>query len=251
MPADNPFGAGNPVWATGFRNPYGLAFGGAGRAFVTVNGPTGDLGIGGRGHDLAFEPVAGGRYQWPACYGYSHPTPGAATCLGRPEPDWSSEAETLVPTGAAWVDASGPAPYAERFVFCTYARASRVFTPGSPHATVANGPAECRLDVQQGTGSRALLLRRGRDPPPLAVRWLRNRDLDGAVVAAVGVLDVDPGATLVRRVEVEAGELGARQCRSTPSGRCLRRRRSGRRRSFRSLANQMSSSTPPLRSSTM
>ena len=150
VPADNPFGAGNPVWATGFRNPYGLAFGGAGRAFVTVNGPTGDLGIGGRGHDLAFEPVAGGRYQWPACYGYSHPTPGAATCLGRPEPDWSSEAETLVPTGAAWVDASGPASYADRFVFCTYVAGMRVFTPGSPHATVANGPAECRLDVQQG-----------------------------------------------------------------------------------------------------
>ena len=122
---------------------------------MTVNGPTGDLGIGGRGHDLAFEPVAGGRYQWPACYGYSHPTPGAATCLGRPEPDWSSEAETLVPTGAAWVDASGPASYADRFVFCTYVAGMRVFTPGSPHATVANGPAECRLDVAAGTGSRA------------------------------------------------------------------------------------------------
>ena len=27
VPADNPFGAGNPVWATGFRNAYGIAFG--------------------------------------------------------------------------------------------------------------------------------------------------------------------------------------------------------------------------------
>ena len=34
----------------------------------------------------------GGRYQWPACYGYSHLVPGATTCLGLPEPEWSSEA---------------------------------------------------------------------------------------------------------------------------------------------------------------
>src|SRR5207302_4266600 len=25
VPADNPYGAGNPVWAYGFRNPFGLA----------------------------------------------------------------------------------------------------------------------------------------------------------------------------------------------------------------------------------
>jgi glucose/arabinose dehydrogenase len=151
IPADNPFGAGNPVWATGFRNPYGLAFG-DGRGFVTSNGPTGDLGLG-RGYDLAFEVIAGGRYQWPACYGYSHLTPGAPSCLGRPEPDWSSEEATLVPTGASWVDRSGPAIAAGHFVFCTFNAGMRIFAPGSPHATVTNGPQQCRLDVAQGPDS--------------------------------------------------------------------------------------------------
>ena len=106
VPADNPFGATNPVWATGFRNAYGIAFGN-GQTFVTSNGPTGDLGLN-RGNDLAFVITAGGQYQWPACYGYSHLTPGAASCLDRPEPDWSSESETVVPTGATWVDRPRP-----------------------------------------------------------------------------------------------------------------------------------------------
>jgi glucose/arabinose dehydrogenase len=148
VPDDNPFGAGNPVWATGFRNVYGLAFG-DGRAFVTSNGPTREFGLG-NGHDLAFEVTAGGRYQWPACYGYSHVTPGATSCLGRPEPDWSSEDVTLVPTGAAWVDGRGPDRTAGKFVFCTYLGGMRIFTPGSPHATVETGPSQCRLDVAQG-----------------------------------------------------------------------------------------------------
>jgi glucose/arabinose dehydrogenase len=148
IPADNPFGPGDPAWAEGFRNPFGLAFG-DGRAFVTSNGPTGELGLG-SGYDLAFEVTAGGRYQWPACYGYSHLTPGATSCLGRPEPHWSSEDATVVPTGATWVDRSGPALAAGHFVFCTYNAGMRIFTPGSPHATVESGPSQCRLDVKQG-----------------------------------------------------------------------------------------------------
>ena len=34
------------------------------------------------GYDLAFMVERGGRYQWPACYGYSHLVPGATSCLG-------------------------------------------------------------------------------------------------------------------------------------------------------------------------
>jgi glucose/arabinose dehydrogenase len=148
IPADNPFGPGDAAWAEGFRNPFGLAFG-DGRVFVTSNGPTGELGLG-HGNDLAFEVTAGGRYQWPACYGYSHLTPGATSCHGRPEPDWSSEDATVVPTGATWVDRRGPADAAGHFVFCTYIAGMRIFTPGSPHATVSDGPPQCRLDVKQG-----------------------------------------------------------------------------------------------------
>jgi len=148
IPADNPFGPSDAAWAEGFRNPFGLAFG-DGRVFVTSNGPTGELDLG-SGYDLAFEVTAGGRYQWPACYGYSHLTPGATSCLGRPEPDWSSEDATVVPTGATWVDRSGPALAAGHFVFCTYNAGMRIFTHGSPHATVESGPSQCRLDVKQG-----------------------------------------------------------------------------------------------------
>jgi glucose/arabinose dehydrogenase len=152
IPDDNPFGAGNPVFATGFRNPYGIAFG-DGRVFVTANGPTGDIGTPAGGYDLAFEISAGGRYQWPACYGYSHLVPGASSCLGRPDPDWSSESQTLVPTGATWVDGRGPAPYAGHFVFCTFVGGMRVFVPGAApgsRASVTGGPSGCRLDVRQG-----------------------------------------------------------------------------------------------------
>ncbi|MEX1007911.1 MAG: PQQ-dependent sugar dehydrogenase [Acidimicrobiia bacterium] len=149
IPSDNPFGADSPVWATGFRNPFGIAFDTDGGTFATSNGPTGDVGAPRTGYDLAFRVEAGGRYQWPACYGYSHLLPGASSCLGRPEPEWSSEESTIVPTGATWVDHKGPAPYAGHFVFCS-ASGMRVFIPGSPHATLRDGPKECQLDVKEG-----------------------------------------------------------------------------------------------------
>jgi glucose/arabinose dehydrogenase len=149
IPADNPFGASSPAYAVGLRNPFGIAFR-DGQAFVTSNGPTGDAGAPATGYDLAFTITAGGRYQWPACYGYGHTMPGASSCHGRPDPEWSSESSTVVPTGATWVDSSGPAQEAGHFVFCTYDAGMLVFSPGSPHATVARGPDQCRLDVKQG-----------------------------------------------------------------------------------------------------
>jgi glucose/arabinose dehydrogenase len=149
VPADNPFGPASAAWAAGLRNPFGLAFAPDGTAFVTSNGPTGDLGTPSTGYDLAFRVEAGGQYQWPACYGSSHLTPGASSCLGRPEPDWSSEGTTVVPTGATWVDDRGPPAYAGHFVFCSTS-GLRVFVPGSPRATVRNGPERCEFDVKQG-----------------------------------------------------------------------------------------------------
>ena len=87
IPADNPFGPTVAAWATGLRNVYGLAFDPAGNLFAAPNGPTGDIGTPAHGYDLAFMVERGGRYQWPACYGYSHLVPGATSCLGRPEPE--------------------------------------------------------------------------------------------------------------------------------------------------------------------
>ncbi len=151
VPGDNPFGPGNPVWAYGFRNPFGIAISASGQMAVTNNGPSGDAGSPGTGYDTLLLSVArGAGYQWPLCYGYSHPlTAPSSACGGRIPPDWSSEASTVVPTGAAFVDASGPPQLAGHLVFCTFDRGMLIATPGTPHATVASGPAQCRLAVAQ------------------------------------------------------------------------------------------------------
>jgi glucose/arabinose dehydrogenase len=151
VPADNPFGAGNPVWAYGLRNPFGIAVSATGQIAITSNGPSGDAGSPHTGYDiLLFDVKRGQGYQWPACYGYGHPIGGGACPAGQPGPDWSSESSTVIPTGAAFVDASGPSAYAGHLVFCSFASGMLVFTPGSPHGSVTNGPSTCKLDVKQG-----------------------------------------------------------------------------------------------------
>lgn len=148
IPGDNPFGAGNPVWAFGLRNPFGLAVSPSGQVAVTVNGPSGDAGSPRTGYDTVFANVARGTgHQWPLCFGYSHPL--AQDCGGQPEPDWSSESRAVVPTGAAFIDTSGPPAYAGRLVFCTFNEGMKVLTGAGPRAAVAQGPDGCRLDVTQ------------------------------------------------------------------------------------------------------
>jgi len=151
IPADNPFGADNPVWAYGFRNPFGIAISASGQMAVTSNGPSGDAGAPSTGYDLFFASVQRGTgYQWPDCYGYSHPLATPSCPAGQPAPDWSSEKSTVVPTGIAFVGASGPTAYAGHIVFCTFEGGMRIFTPGSPHGSVASGPSTCNLDVKEG-----------------------------------------------------------------------------------------------------
>jgi glucose/arabinose dehydrogenase len=150
VPGDNPFNAGNPVWAYGLRNPFGIAIAASGQLAVDNNGPSGDAGSPGTGYDTVIVAVQrGGGYQWPLCYGYGHPL-SSSSCGGHPDPDWSSESSTVVPTGMAFVDASGPAPYAGHLVLCTLDRGMLVVTPGSPHASVASGARQCLLDVKEG-----------------------------------------------------------------------------------------------------
>jgi glucose/arabinose dehydrogenase len=150
IPSDNPFGPANPVWAYGFRNPFGIAFSATGQLAITMNGPSGDAGSPGTGYDTLYLSVTrGGHYQWPDCYGYNHPL-ASSSCGGGAAPSWSSEASTYVPTGATFVDASGPAGYAGHLVFCTYERGMAIATAGSPHASVRLGPSGCRFDVVEG-----------------------------------------------------------------------------------------------------
>src|SRR5712691_3014147 len=81
VPADNPFGRANPVWAIGLRNPFGLAFSPDGRLMVTDNGPSGDAGTPGGGWDEVDLVTKGGNYQWPTCYGNGIRLRGAV-CVG-------------------------------------------------------------------------------------------------------------------------------------------------------------------------
>jgi glucose/arabinose dehydrogenase len=151
IPSDNPFGPADPVWAYGLRNPFGIAVSPSGQIAVTNNGPSGDAGSPGTGYDtLILSLSRGGGYQWPLCYGYSHPLAGPAGCGGRLPPDWSSESGTVVPTGAAFVDSAGPQPYAGHLAFCTFDSGMRIATAGSPHAAVTGGPGQCRLAVVEG-----------------------------------------------------------------------------------------------------
>jgi glucose/arabinose dehydrogenase len=145
VPAGNLCG---PVFARGLRNPFGLAFSPAGQLFVTNNGPTGDAGSPPTGYDTVYYVNAGGNYSWPTCYGYNHLVAPATACPGA-GPLWSSEATTVVPTGASFVSPAGPAGYAGHFVFCTFNAGLRIYQgPG----TVSPGPAQCRLDVKESPG---------------------------------------------------------------------------------------------------
>jgi glucose/arabinose dehydrogenase len=151
VPPDNPFGATNPVWAYGLRNPFGMAMSSSGQMAVTNNGPSGDAGAPGTGYDTLILALTRGRgYQWPDCYGYSHPLATASCPSDQSPPDYSSEHDTLVPTGVAFIDAAGPAPLAGHLVFCSLNAGMRIVTPASPHAAVQAGPTGCRLDVKQG-----------------------------------------------------------------------------------------------------
>jgi len=96
VPADNPFGRTNPVWAYGLRNPFGIAFSPTGQLAITMNGPSGDAGSPGTGYDTLYLNVArGAHFQWPDCYGYSHPL-AASTCGGgiAPSPTASARNRT-------------------------------------------------------------------------------------------------------------------------------------------------------------
>lgn len=73
VPPDNPF-PGSPVFATGVRNPQGLAFEPAsGALFATEHGPSGFPGEHGwTGRDEVNAIFAGGNYGWPVVAGASH-----------------------------------------------------------------------------------------------------------------------------------------------------------------------------------
>ena len=142
----------DPVWAYGLRNPFGIAVSAAGQVAVTNNGPSGDAGSPGTGYDTVILSVTrGAGYQWPLCYGYSHPLAGPAGCAGRHAPDWSSETGTVVPTGAAFIDSSGPAAVRRPPGLLHLRQRDAHRHAGQParHRSAA-APSQCKLAVVEG-----------------------------------------------------------------------------------------------------
>ena len=87
VPADNPFGTDDPVFALGIRNSFGLCFDPAtGDLWETENGPEND--------DEVNRIVAGGNYGWPLQLG-----PGGEAAFVDPVVDFP---EIVVPTGCAF-----------------------------------------------------------------------------------------------------------------------------------------------------
>lgn len=125
IPGDGPF-AQSPVWATGFRNPFGISFGPDGTMWVTDNGPSGSDGP--SCCDELNKVERGGDYGWPRGFG-----PRDETSV------WSSGDETAVPTGVAVIEGE--------VAFCTYAWGKMViYSDGQTRY----GPDGCMLDVIQG-----------------------------------------------------------------------------------------------------
>jgi glucose/arabinose dehydrogenase len=147
VPDDNPFGRGNPVWAIGLRNPFGLAFSPDGKLFVTDNGPSGDAGTPGSGWDEVDLVVRGGNYQWPTCFGDGRHLQGLH-CVGS-LPTWQSGSENVVPTGATFVSHRGPSGYQGSFVFCSYLEARLKVMSSDGTRMLLDGP-RCQLDVKEG-----------------------------------------------------------------------------------------------------
>lgn len=87
VPEDNPF-PDSPIYASGFRNPQGLAWGGAGNLYVTDQGPD--------GHDEVNLVRPGGNYGWPAVWG----TGGAPQFV---DPILESGTGTWEPSGATFI----------------------------------------------------------------------------------------------------------------------------------------------------
>ena len=104
-PSDNPV-SGSPVFATGFRNPYGLAFHpSTGVPYITENGEV--------GHDEVNRIVAGGNYGNPIVEGYAN-TPGFI------DPVWETGVGRIAPSGATFYTGTAMPEYTGDFFFCSY-----------------------------------------------------------------------------------------------------------------------------------
>jgi aldose sugar dehydrogenase len=105
IPSDNPFGAGNPTYALGLRNPFGMTVDPTGgRIWVTENGPSED--------DEVNLIVKGGNYGWPKVTG----SDGSG---GYRDPVLNYQS-IIVPTMMAFGGSALPKAYRGNLFFGTY-----------------------------------------------------------------------------------------------------------------------------------
>ena len=104
-PADNPDPK-SPIFALGFRNPFGLAFHPTtGVPYITENGEV--------GHDEVNRIVAGGNYGNPVAEGYAQ-KPGFI------DPIWETGVGRIAPSGATFYTGTAMPEYTGDFFFCSY-----------------------------------------------------------------------------------------------------------------------------------
>ncbi len=139
-PADNPE-VGSPVYALGFRNPFGLAFHPkSGLPYISENGEV--------GHDEINRVVPGGNYGNPK---YD----GIVGVPGFVDPVWESGIGRVAPSGAAFYTGSQMPEYQHDFFFCAFNTGDLTrMRLGGPdydrieqHEVVYRG---CHLDVVDG-----------------------------------------------------------------------------------------------------
>jgi glucose/arabinose dehydrogenase len=105
IPADNPDPK-SPIFALGFRNPFGLAFHPTtGVPYITENGEV--------GHDEVNRIVAGGNYGNPVAEGYAQ-KPGFI------DPIWETGVGRIAPSGATFYTGTAMPEYTCDFFFCSY-----------------------------------------------------------------------------------------------------------------------------------
>jgi aldose sugar dehydrogenase len=140
IPDDNPF-PGSPIYALGFRNPWGLAFHPlSGVPYLTENGE--------EGHDEINRIVAGGNYGTPV-------VDGVANDPRFVDPVWESGLGRLAPTGGVFYTGDAMPEFLNDFFFCAFNTGdlSRMRFGGPnfdrviEHDVIGKG---CYLDVANG-----------------------------------------------------------------------------------------------------
>ncbi|MFN8526138.1 MAG: PQQ-dependent sugar dehydrogenase [Chloroflexota bacterium] len=163
VPADNPF-PGSPVFAYGFRNPFGLAIHpGTGVPYVTENS--------GDSHDEVNRVIPGGNYAFPYYEGSRPPDPDAAErllCAVRlgpcreplpttpfVEPLWESGPKTIGPVGIVFYTGDQIPQFKGDLFFCAVVSGTltRLRLGGQELDRVVAADVQannCQLDVSVG-----------------------------------------------------------------------------------------------------